>query len=219
MNKIRCICWFNNTQRNGQFWSKSKSISWWIKNQTILRLQHIRESGLQQSACKQNKIVKTILVLLVSAITVNSDWKRWLYAGWHQTDGLQMDTHCPFSGTWALPEWLTRTLSIEHTCNRSNKNTRSCQCNGDCAPGLRCRLRSRKEEREVGRESWVMEASDATRQRLNIYQGSTSGSVPGTVLVLANDEQSLRDLPMALMSSAYRKQEHVQKSHLNWMNP
>ena len=67
----------------------------------------------------------------------------------------------------------------------------------------------------MGRESWVMEASDATRQRLNIYQGSTSGSVPGTVLVLANDEQSLRDLPMALMSSAYRKQEHVQKSHLN----
>ena len=34
----------------------------------------------------------------------------------------------------------------------------------------------KNEEREVGRESWVMEASDATWQRPNVYQGGTSGS-------------------------------------------
>ena len=50
----------------------------------------------------------------------------------------------------------------------------------------------------------------------NVYHGSTLESVPGTVLAPADEEQFSRDLPkMTLMSSAYRKQEHAQKSHEN----
>ena len=47
-----------------------------------------------------------------------------------------------------------------------------------------------EELNEVGRESRAVEASDATWRMPNVYQGSTSGSVPGTVLTLANEEQS-----------------------------
>ena len=49
--------------------------------------------------------------------------------------------------------------------------------------------KQQNEEREVGKESRAAEAWDPSGGRPNIYQGSTSGSVPGTVLALANEEQ------------------------------
>ena len=44
-----------------------------------------------------------------------------------------------------------------------------------------------------------------------VYQGGTLESVPGTVLAPEDKEQFSKDLPMTLISSAYRKQEHTQR--------